>query len=252
MEKRLTHIFGNWKLHMTMQETEKFMQEFFASVKKTSCVVGIAPPFTSITVATKKAQGSQVYIGAQNMSEHLHGAYTGEVSPVMIKEAGAQFVLIGHSERRLHFHENNRIIRHKMRSALQEGLIPLLCIGETQEEREHNITKKVLTVQLNEALQDLPKEDVKKILIAYEPVWAIGTGQTATSKIAQETHHFCRSLLANSLGKAIAEKIPILYGGSVRSENIAQLIIQPDIDGVLVGGASLNVESFVKIINAAC
>lgn len=248
MKKRVVYIFGNWKLHMTVRETEKFMEEFLVKIKTTSCVVGVAPPFTSIAVAAKRAQGSQIYVGAQNMSEHLHGAYTGEISAAMIKEVGAQFVLIGHSERRLYFHEDNQIIHHKIQLALQRGLMPILCIGETQNERERNLTKNVLASQLKEALQGVSREHMQKILIAYEPVWAIGTGQTATPEMVQESHHFCRSLLAHPWGDEIAKDIPILYGGSVKPENIAQLVTQPDVNGALIGGASLNVGSFVQII----
>ena len=252
MKKRLIYIFGNWKLHMTVGETETFMQELCTTIPTTSCIVGIAPPFTSIAMAASRAKSggkcSQIRIGAQNMSEHLRGAYTGEVSSAMIKEVGAQFVLLGHSERRMHFYEKSSTIHRKVLLALQEGLMPLLCIGETQEEQEDGRTKKVLTSQLSEALRDIPREQMRKILIAYEPVWAIGTGKTATPKIVQEIHHFCRSLLVHSWGEEIAEAVPILYGGSVKPANIAQLIAQPDVDGALIGGASLEAKSFVQII----
>jgi len=248
MGKRSTYIFGNWKLHMTAQETTVFMQELLPQIKTTSCVVGIAAPFTSIDAAVKTAKGSQVRIGAQNMSEYPKGAYTGEISSMMLKEVGAQFVLIGHSERRIHFHEDDQMIHRKIKWALEEGLMPVLCIGEKQEERDLNMTEKVLTRQLGEALKDFSKEHLKKMLIAYEPVWAIGTGKTATPEIAQETHHLCRTFIAHHWDKDVANEIPLLYGGSVKPENTAQLMSQPDIDGALIGGASLKVESFAKII----
>jgi triosephosphate isomerase (TIM) len=251
MGKRLTYIFGNWKLHMTMQETTQFMQELLPQIKTTSCVVGIAAPYTSIAVAVETAKESTVRIGAQNMSEYPKGAYTGEISSMMLKEVGAQFVLIGHSERRLHFHEDDQTIHRKVKWALEEELMPVLCIGEKQEERDLSMTEKVLTRQLGEALKDFSKEHLTKMVIAYEPVWAIGTGKTATPEIAQETHHLCRSFIAHHWDKEVASEIPLLYGGSVKPENISQLLKQPDIDGALIGGASLKVESFAQIIKNA-
>ena len=185
------------------------------------------------------------------MCEHEKGAYTGEISSHMLKEAGVQFILIGHSERRLCFHEDNQRVHHKLKRALAEGFLPVLCIGETEEERKGNKTETVLIHQMHEALQGLSKEELTQIIIAYEPVWAIGTGQTATPQIAQETHHQCRRFLSEKFGEEIADKISILYGGSVKPENIQTLVDQPDIDGALVGGASLQVKSFAQIVKHA-
>jgi triosephosphate isomerase len=249
--KRLTYILGNWKMHMGARETELFVQTLLPELTETSCIVGLAPPFTSIEIAAKSAAGSLLRMGAQNMSEYPKGAYTGEISSVMLKEAGAQFVLLGHSERRLHFHEDDSMIHRKVKWALEERLMPVLCIGETQEERDKEMTEKVLTRQLGEALRGFSEKELLKILIAYEPVWAIGTGKTATPEMAQETHHLCRTYLSHHWKGEVAQKIPILYGGSVKPDNTAALMKQPDIDGALVGGASLDVASFTQIIKNA-
>lgn len=248
MIKRTIYIIGNWKLHKGTTESTTFIQQLFPLIKKTSCWVGLAPSFTSIAAAAQSAKGSSLHIGAQNMCEHIEGAYTGEISAQMLKEAGAQFVLIGHSERRLCFHEDNQRVHHKLKRALAEGFLPVLCIGETEDERKTNKTEAVLTHQMDEALRGLSEDEITQILIAYEPVWAIGTGQTATPQIAQETHHQCRKFLSEKFGEATADKISILYGGSVKPNNIQMLVDQPDIDGALIGGASLQVESFAQIV----
>ncbi|NGX50210.1 MAG: Triosephosphate isomerase [Chlamydiae bacterium] len=251
MKKRAIYIYGNWKLQMTSAEAHTFMQELLPRVAESSTIIGVAPPYTSINAAAKCAESTSLRIGAQNMSEYPKGAYTGEISSVMLKEAGAQFVLIGHSERRLHFHEDDQMIHRKVKWALEEGLTPLLCIGESQEERDRGMTREVLTRQLGEALKGLSVEQLSKILIAYEPVWAIGTGKSATPEMAQETHQLCRTFIAEQFSKEVAERVPILYGGSVKPENTSSLMAQADIDGALVGGASLDVESFAQIIKNA-
>lgn len=241
-------IAGNWKMHFPVSETRKFIQSLISQVKKVSFNVYLAPSFTSIQAATDAAKGSFIRIGAQNMSQFHEGAYTGEISSIMLKEAGASFVILGHSERRLIFYEDNEMIHSKIRWAIEENLEPILCIGETQKERDAHQEKDVLYRQLSMALQNFSSAQVKRIVLAYEPVWAIGTGKTATPEIAQETHHLCRRFLLENWGKEIAESISILYGGSVKPENIVELIGKPDIDGALIGGASLKVDSFSQII----
>lgn len=245
---RQRFIIGNWKMHMGASETATFVQDLLPKIGETTTFVGIAPPFTSIEAAVTEAEKSYLNIGAQNMSEFPKGAYTGEISSNMLKEGGVSFVILGHSERRFHFHEDDQMIHRKVKWALQEELLPILCIGESQEERDQELTEKVLTHQLSEALKDFSKKELENLVIAYEPVWAIGTGKTATPDIAQETHHLIRSFIKKEWGEEVGERIPILYGGSVKPENTAALMAEADIDGALVGGASLEVESFAKII----
>ncbi len=233
---------------MGPQETQDFLNELLPQVEGLSPHIWVAPPFTSIAEASLTTKNSAVCVGAQNMSAHRSGAYTGEVSPGMLKECGASFVLLGHSERRHHFHERNEMIGQKVKLALEEELTPVLCIGETEEERERGTVEAVLKHQLKTCIGQLTDTQVSKVLIAYEPVWAIGTGKTATPEIAEETHALCRSFLEKHWNAEVAIRIPILYGGSVKPENTGDLMQQPNIDGALVGGASLNVTSFREII----
>ncbi|MBM3184328.1 MAG: triose-phosphate isomerase, partial [Chlamydiae bacterium] len=209
----------------------------------------LAVPYLSIRAAADAAKMSALSIGAQNLHEEREGAFTGSVSALMIKEAGATFSLIGHSECRQHFQESDETIRKKVERALQDDLIPVLCIGETLEEREKKETGKVLKRQLHVALSKIPKEEAKKIIIAYEPVWAIGSGKAATPEMAGEAHALIRKELEHLFGKVNADVIPILYGGSVNLENTASLMKQGDIDGLLVGRASLDPNSFAAITN---
>lgn len=248
---RQRFIIGNWKMHMGASETAMFVQSLLPKIGETTVFVGIAPPFTSIEAAVNKAEKSYLNIGAQNMSEFPKGAYTGEISSNMLKEGGVSFVILGHSERRMHFREDDQMIHRKVKWALQEELLPILCIGESQEERDEELTEKVLTHQLSEALKDFSKKELENLVIAYEPVWAIGTGKTATPDSAQKTHHLIRSFIKGQWREEIADRIPILYGGSVKPDNTAALMAEPDIDGALIGGASLEVESFAKIIELA-
>jgi triosephosphate isomerase (TIM) len=233
-------IIGNWKMYKTGSEAKSFILSLIPLIENTSKQAFLAVPFTSIQEACEAARGSRIVIGAQNMHDAEEGAFTGEVSASMLTQAGAQFVILGHSERRHLFFETNAFIHRKIKSALKAGLTPILCIGETEEERKQGRTKEVLTRQLKECLGDLTESDIMRLAIAYEPVWAIGTGQSATPAMAQETHALIREHLP--------KKIPILYGGSVKPDNAEALLSQPDINGALVGGASLNVETFVRII----
>lgn len=238
-------------MHMTSSETRTFIERLLPQLGEPEAFVGIAPPFTSIEVATESAKGSYLDIGAQNMSEYPNGAYTGEISSHMLKESGVTFVIIGHSERRSHFHEDNGMICRKVEWAIKEELLPILCIGETQEEREKGMTHEVLTRQLREALCDFSVEKLQNLAVAYEPIWAIGTGKTATPEMAQETHHLIRTFIKEKWGEEVSSRLPILYGGSVKPENASSLLSQEDVDGALVGGASLKVETFIEIIRAA-
>lgn len=242
--KRKLILAGNWKMYKTIEEAKLFIQRLVAQTQESSCSIFIAPSFTSLEAAVSSARGSSIIIGAQNMHDADQGAFTGEVSAKMLLDVGARFVILGHSERRHLFKENDAFIQRKIQRAQENGLISILCIGESLEEREEGQTFEVLATQLEESLKGLTAE---KLLIAYEPVWAIGTGRVATPEIAQETHRFCRKWLDKRFGKNIADQISILYGGSVKPENIAELANMPDIDGALVGGASLEVDSFVQI-----
>lgn len=235
--RRKTMITGNWKMHKTIPETKKYLEELNRRVKA-PCFLAV--PFTAIAAAAEGAP-PQITIGAQNVSEHSEGAYTGEISAGMLLDAGARFVLIGHSERRHLFHETDGQINKKIHRALEIGLRPTLCIGET----EMGQAKEVLRTQLAGCLENV---DPASIVLAYEPVWAIGTGLTATAEQAEETHFFIRGVIKEFFGEKAASEILIQYGGSVRPENAAELMEQPDIDGLLVGGASLSPESFAGIL----
>ncbi|MCB1115229.1 MAG: triose-phosphate isomerase [Chlamydiia bacterium] len=244
-------IIGNWKMHMGADETASFVQELLPRIGEASTFVGIAPPFTSIPAAVEAAGSSYLEIGAQNMSEYAEGAYTGEISSAMLKEAGASFVILGHSERRAHFFETDEGIHRKVKWAIEEDLLPILCIGESAKEREEKQTEEVLEKQLSSALDAFSETMLSNLVIAYEPVWAIGTGKTATPEMAQETHHFIRTFVKNRWGEEVGMRLPILYGGSVKPENGKKLLNEPDIDGALVGGASLEVASFGTLLDIA-
>jgi triosephosphate isomerase len=247
--KRIPIISGNWKMFKTGKEAQKYLEEFIPLIKAAHAEVMLGVPFTSIRPAAEVAQGSNVQIGAQNMHEAIEGAFTGEISAPMLKEAGATFVILGHSERRNIFKESSTLIQKKVVRALSEGLKVILCLGELEEEREKGLTENVLRAQIEESLKDVSTASFKDLIVAYEPVWAIGTGKTATDEMAQSAHRFCRSVIAEKWGAECAEGLRILYGGSVKPENIAGLMAQPDIDGALVGGASLKAPIFSQVVN---
>jgi triosephosphate isomerase len=242
---RIPIIAANWKMYKTGEEAQEFLEALQAQLPDPTVMVFVAPPFTALLPCAMSAEGMPFLLGAQNMHEAAEGAFTGEISARMIKEVGASFVILGHSERRRLFHETDETIHLKVKQAISSDLLPILCIGETLEEREAGKTFDVLTRQLKIALGSCTPAD---IVIAYEPVWAIGTGKTATPEIAEEAHAFCRALLTQLWGKERAEKTPIIYGGSVTPETASTLSKQPNIDGALVGGASLDVAKFLKII----
>lgn len=244
-------IVANWKMAKTRAEAVAYINALVPAVQSNSATLGIAVPFTAIDAAASAAQGTPIQIGAQNMNSNPEGAFTGEVSAVMLRDAGAQFVILGHSERRRLYSETNAEINKKVRQALKEGIQPLLCIGETLEEREAGKMEEVLKEQLSASLEHVSASQLANLWIAYEPVWAIGTGKTATAEQAESAHAFCRSVIEKLWDKQTADRVILLYGGSVNPKNAADLIAQPDVDGLLVGGASLTVESFVQIVKEA-
>lgn len=246
-------IAGNWKLNKTSQEAVSFMtllKRDLIDIHEVDIVV--CPPFTALSDVHDVLIDTSIGLGAQDLFWEDSGAYTGEISAPLIKETGVDYVIIGHSERRQYFVETNEVVNKKVKAALKHQLTPIVCIGENLEEREGNKTFDVVKKQFEESLAQISHEEIKKIIIAYEPVWAIGTGKTATKEQAQEVHKFIRQLLAKKYDESIASEIRIQYGGSVKPENIAELVSQPDIDGALVGGASLVHDSFVKIVKNSC
>ncbi|HEX4838843.1 MAG TPA: triose-phosphate isomerase [Rhabdochlamydiaceae bacterium] len=240
MLKKVPIIAANWKMYKTGAEAQEFLTQIQGKIAS-SVKVFIAPPFTALPMMASK----EIVLGAQNMHEAEEGAFTGEISARMLKDAGAKFVILGHSERRRLFHETDALIHQKLKKAISSGLLPLLCIGESLEDRESKKTFDVLSTQLKAALAGVSSSE---IVLAYEPIWAIGTGKTATPEMAQEVHQFCRSFLKKLWGEVIAAQTSILYGGSVTPETSPALAKQPDIDGALVGGASLDVAKFIQII----
>ncbi|MDD5759148.1 MAG: triose-phosphate isomerase [Desulfobulbaceae bacterium] len=242
-------IAVNWKMHLSLSEAAALAEAISLSVATAACETVIAPPFTSISVVAEALRGSSVMLGAQNCCWAEQGAFTGEISPLMLKELGCSMVIVGHSERRQLFHEDNRMVNRRLQGAMAAGLVPVLCIGETLEQRQTDQTTAVLKEQLLECLSAVSVTDPSRLIIAYEPVWAIGTGQTASSQQAQDAHSFIRGILADMFEKTIATEIRILYGGSVKSDNVSALMAQADIDGALVGGAGLHIDSFAGIIH---
>lgn len=246
-------IAGNWKMYKTVSEAVSLVQTIKAGVShKIDCDIVVCPPFTALSAVSKALEDSSVELGAQNMHFESEGAFTGEVSPMMLKDVRCRYVVLGHSERRQYFKEDDALINKKVKTAVKYSLVPILCIGETLAERESRQFFEVVKKQFEESLQGLTGEDVSKIVIAYEPVWAIGTGQTATPEQAEQMHSYIRRLLNEKYGNEIASRVPLLYGGSVKPDNIGLLMRKPNVDGALVGGASLKAETFTQIIiNAA-
>ena len=243
-------IAGNWKMHKTIAEAEQFIQALLPRVSSVDGVdVAICPPFTALQAMIDSTRGSRVAVYAQTMHHADHGAFTGEVSAAMLTELDAHGVLLGHSERRGYFGETDRELAKKVPAALAAGLQPVLCVGETEEERERGDTERKLRHQVQEDLARVETERLGEIVIAYEPIWAIGTGQVATAEQAQEAIAFVRALVADR-SREQAQSTRILYGGSVKADNAAELMALPDVDGALVGGASLDAESFAAIVAA--
>ena len=247
--KRRPLIAGNWKMHKTVNEALAYIEAFKPLVADVSDRdIMLAPSFIALDACEKSLEGSNVALGAQNCHWEDEGAFTGEVSPRMLADVGVTYVILGHSERRHFFGETDEMVRRKIEAVLRHQMIPILCIGETLEEREAGKTLAVLERQLKEGLKGFSAGELKDLVVAYEPVWAIGTGKTASPEQAQEAHAFVRKLLSEMFDEAFAEKTRILYGGSVKPENIVGLMARPDIDGALVGGASLNPDTFARIV----
>ncbi|MBZ5552020.1 MAG: triose-phosphate isomerase [Acidobacteriia bacterium] len=243
-------IAGNWKMFKTVEESVAFVDALLPLVKGSAhCEVVVAPPFPSLWSVARRVKGSNVRVAAQNCHWEKEGAFTGEVSCEMIVEAGASHVVIGHSERRQFFGETNETVNKKIFAALRASLIPIVCIGESLAEREQKQTERVVGEQLTKGLNSLTELQLSHIIVAYEPVWAIGTGRTATPELAAETHRFVRDTIGRMFSPASSSAMRILYGGSVKPDNIKGLMAQPDIDGALVGGASLKADSFAAIVN---
>jgi triosephosphate isomerase len=241
-------IAGNWKMHKTSSESKEFISDLLKNFSDLENVeVVICPPFTSLETAANLLKGSNIKLGAQNVHYEKSGAFTGEVAPDMLKDLGVDYCIIGHSERRQYFGETDETVNKKVKAVLEVGIIPIMCVGETLSERENGETESVCKTQVTEGLKGLTAEEIKKVVIAYEPVWAIGTGKSATKEDADETIGYIRKVVEEIAGKEVADAIRIQYGGSVKPENITSYMEMPQIDGALVGGASLQVKSFLEI-----
>jgi len=246
---RVPLIAGNWKMFKTVHEAVAFAKEFKSIVKDVAAVdIVVAPPFTAVHAVAEALRASNVAVAAQDLYWEREGAFTGEVSAAMVRESGAEYVIVGHSERRRLFGETDVTVNRKIGAALAADLTPIVCIGETLEEREAGSTLAVLDRQLKDGLDAISPDQIVELVIAYEPVWAIGTGRTATTAQAQEAHGHVRGRLRQWFGANAAERCRILYGGSVKSDNIIELVREADVDGALVGGASLDVRSFGEIV----
>ncbi|MBA3604331.1 MAG: triose-phosphate isomerase [Parachlamydiaceae bacterium] len=241
-------VVANWKMYKTISEAERFIEELLPLVESLSGKVMLAVPFTALAIAAKLVEGTNITVGAQNIDFHTEGPYTGEISALMVKDAGAKFVILGHSERRRFFHESSEVVNLKVKAALEHRLQPLVCMGETSEQRQANEVESTLESQFHLSLECVDTGHIASIMIAYEPIWAIGTGLTASLEDTLHVHGFFRKLIAERWGVSALKKVPILYGGSVRADNARELLEIQDVNGVLVGGASLSVDSFSKII----
>lgn len=247
---RTPFLAGNWKMHKTIREAVNLTEDLIkATVSAKDREIAVCPPFTALSSVAKALEGSHIKLGAQNMYFEQKGAFTGEVSPEMLKDAGCRYVIIGHSERRNVFGETDELINKKLKAALAWGLHPILCVGESLQQREAGETQSWVKSQVEIDLEGLTPSEIEKMVIAYEPIWAIGTGKTDTSKGANETIGMVRNLIAEKSQYEIAQKIRILYGGSVKPDNIDGFMAEPEIDGALVGGASLKAEDFARIVN---
>jgi len=245
-------IAGNWKMNKNINEAIELVSSLKSVEKELSeAAVVVIPPFTALREVKKTLEGSSIKLGAQNLFWEEKGAFTGEISPHMLKDAGCAYVVIGHSERRQHFSETDEVVNKKIRAALAQGLVPIMCIGESLEEREKGETITKVDTQLRAGLEGLGKEEMSLIIIAYEPIWAIGTGLTATPAQAEEVHSFIRDRLRENYGNEIGSYVIILYGGSVKPDNTYSLLKEKNINGALVGGASLEADSFIQIAKEA-
>ena len=241
-------IAGNWKMYKTTGEAMAMVNELSKSVTAlTGVEIVVCPPFTALDAVIEVVRGTNIAVGAQNMHWETQGAFTGEISPVMLKEMGCKYVILGHSERREYFAETDEFVNKKTKAAFKYGLLPIVCVGEKLEQREQGITEQVVKSQVEGGLAGLENDQVGSLVVAYEPVWAIGTGKTASDDDAQQVIGFIRKVITGMFGQGLADKVRIQYGGSVKPDNISGLMQQPDIDGALVGGASLDAQTFAAI-----
>jgi triosephosphate isomerase len=251
MPERTPYIAGNWKMHKTVTESWDFVRELLPALEGVTGVdVGLCVPYTALTAVVAATDESDLIVSAQNMHQEDSGAYTGEVSASMLVDLHVRGVVLGHSERRQYYNETDRALSEKVPAALEAGLLPILCVGETEEEHERDETQRKLRHQVQEALERVPDERLADVVIAYEPIWAIGTGRVATPEQAQEAIAFIRALVGDR-SKEAAERVRVQYGGSVKPDNAAEILSQPDVDGALVGGASLDPKDFTQIVAAA-
>jgi triosephosphate isomerase len=248
-------VAGNWKMNMNAEDGRALasaIRDALAALPATENVrTVLCPPFTALAAVREVLDTGDIRLGAQNMHPEDGGAFTGEISSGMLRAAGCTHVILGHSERRQYFHESDDFINAKVRAALASGLVPIVCVGETLDQRESGVTERVIDTQVHGVLAGITAEQMRGIILAYEPVWAIGTGRTATPRQAQDVHRFIRALLVSMYGENVADEVVIQYGGSVKAENAAELFAQADVDGGLIGGASLQAEQFVAIVRAA-
>ncbi|MDO4566387.1 MAG: triose-phosphate isomerase [Oscillospiraceae bacterium] len=249
--KRAAVLAGNWKMNKTPEEAKEILNGLLPALKGADCTVVVCVPYTDLGVAVELCRGSNIHVGAQNVHFKESGAYTGEISPLMLVEAGVEYVIIGHSERRQYFGETDETVNLRAKAALEHGLKPIICVGELLEERENGTTEQVVTRQVKAALADFTAEDMANTIIAYEPVWAIGTGKTATSEQAGEVCGLIRRTVAGLFDAKVADALTIQYGGSMNPKNCDELLAQPDVDGGLIGGAALKVDDFTALVNSA-
>ena len=250
MTKRKPLIAGNWKMYKNIPEAVETARDLVKLLKEPpNTEVMIAPGYVLLNAVAHEIEKSCITLGAQDLFWEKEGAYTGAISAAMLVSVGCKYVIIGHSERRQYFGETDENVNLKIRAAIDSGMAPILCVGETEIQRESEETFSILDKQIQMGLKDLSCDELEKLVVAYEPVWAIGTGKTATSRQAQEVHEFLRNVLENTFGNSLAKNIRILYGGSVKPDNIAELMAMPDVDGALVGGASLNADTFIRIVS---
>lgn len=242
-------IAGNWKMHKTINEAKSFVEEINGSIKETDVEAVICAPYTILKDLKEVTKGTNIKVGAQNMHFEENGAFTGEISPLMLKELDVDYVIIGHSERRQYFNETDETVNKKVKKALEHSIIPIMCVGESLEQREAGDTKSIVKSQVEKGLEGINHEDIKKIVVAYEPIWAIGTGKTASSEDANEVIAYIREVIKNVSSEDISEEIRIQYGGSVKPSNVEEIMNQSDIDGALVGGASLEPKDFIELVN---
>ena len=242
-------IAGNWKMNMTPSQAKELVTDLIPLVKDAACDVVVCPPYVDIALVAELVKGTNIQVGAQNIHWAEKGAFTGEISAAMLKEAGAAYAIIGHSERRQYFGETDETVNSRTKAALAAGIVPIICVGESLEQREKGETDVVVSGQVKADLADIPGEAVAGLVIAYEPIWAIGTGKTATDEQANETIGLIRETIASLYGQAVADQVRIQYGGSMNPKNVKGLMAQPQIDGGLIGGASLKAADFAQVVN---